>query len=99
MYRRPLIPQPSTEPKVSRPAPGEGGPDEVTFNVTGGSVTLLVPPDTPDHAVFKQDCPFIYCQLYLEDRLILEAWIPEDTPYLLIRQQATGQAVCERWSP
>ncbi|MFQ5855190.1 MAG: hypothetical protein ACE5LU_06060 [Anaerolineae bacterium] len=103
MYRRPLIP-PSVSnldtTDVTSPDSASRGPDEVTFEVTGGSVVLLVPPDCPDDAVFDQDCPIIYCQLCLEDKLILEAWIPEDAPFLTIREQTTGQPDCGTgWGP
>lgn len=102
MYRRPLVPPPVGEPDIGLESLDEGGrgPDEVTFDVAGGSVTLLVPPDTPDEAVFDQDCPFIYCQLYLEDKVILEAWIPEDAPCLIVREQTADQSTgATGWGP
>lgn len=102
MYRRPLIPRFGGEPYLGMGGPGEmdHGPDEVTFEVTGGSVAVVVPPECPDDAIFDQECAFLYCQLYLEDKLVLEAWIPQDTPYLMVRELKAGQDGCGTgWGP
>lgn len=102
MYRRPLIPRLAYQPDLDMELPVEmvDSPDEVTFEVTGGSVRLVVPPDCPDDAVFDQECPYIYCELCLEDKFVLEAWIPEDAPYLMIRKVRAGEPVCGTgWGP
>ena len=68
--------------------------DKVTFDILGGTISFVVPPDLGDEEVLQDQWVGrdAYCVLTLENKTELEVWLNEGPPTVVVRKPKSDRS-------